>query len=379
MDMPKWLTSPVSSPRTAAADLSRSRVFHSLDALRGIAATGVVALHFDVFFAPFAVPGGYLAVDLFFIMSGVVIAHAYDSRFRAGMTAWQFMCARLIRLYPLYLLGTGIGIVAIAASMHGNNLDSWDPRSLLAAVIFGALFIPDLYGMPNTRLFPLNAPCWSLFLEILINFAFGVLWRWLNLRTVLLINLLSALGVLYIVWASGDIDHGYTFASLIAGMVRTVFGFSAGVLIARTSAASPRRKSTGVFLLICAVVMVAMVGWPDGVHRAFWDAASVLLVFPAVVYFGTLFDPPDWLTPAATFLGLTSYAIYVLHGPLSTVIHSILHLLLSPRSQTMGGPYSGMVLVVVLLVFSWITDRFFDSPLRRALNYKLLVRLKADK
>jgi peptidoglycan/LPS O-acetylase OafA/YrhL len=360
-------TSSPTSPRSGAADPSRDRVFHSLDALRGIAATGVVALHFDIFFAPLAVPGGYLAVDLFFIMSGVVIAHAYDRRFQIGMTAWQFMRARLIRLYPLYLLGTAIGVVATAASMFGNNLDHWDSKSLLFAIIFGVLFIPDFYGRPNTRLFPLNAPCWSLFFEILINLAFGVLWPRLSVRGLLLVNLLSAIGVACFVWAWGHIDQGYTFSSFPAGVVRTIFGFSAGVLIARTTATSPRRKSAAGFLAICAVVIVVIVGWPQGAHRAFWDAASVLLVFPAVVYAGTIFDPPDWLKPAATFLGLTSYATYVVHGPLSTAIHSILRLLLR-GSPAIGAPYSGMALIALLLMISWVTDKFFDSPLRRALN-----------
>lgn len=81
-----------------AAAVPEARVFHTLDALRGIAAIGVVIFHMQLAFNPIRAPGGYLAVDLFFIMSGVVLSHAYEGRFRAGMGTVEFMRVRLIRL-----------------------------------------------------------------------------------------------------------------------------------------------------------------------------------------------------------------------------------------------------------------------------------------
>jgi len=52
------------------------RVFHTLDALRGIAAICVVIFHMGLAFAPLAAPGGFLGGVLFFIMSGVLLSHA---------------------------------------------------------------------------------------------------------------------------------------------------------------------------------------------------------------------------------------------------------------------------------------------------------------
>src|SRR5882757_3316593 len=101
---------------------SEARVFHTLDALRGIAAIGVVTFHMKQLFAPIAASGGYLAVDLFFMMSGVVLSHAYEGRFRAGMGTFDFMRTRLIRLYPLYFLGTMLGIAVTVASLLGHNI-----------------------------------------------------------------------------------------------------------------------------------------------------------------------------------------------------------------------------------------------------------------
>jgi len=344
-----------------------SRVFHTLDALRGVAATGVVALHFKTYFTPLQFPSGYLAVDLLFIMSGVVIAHSYDRRFRHGMSAWHFMRARLIRLYPLYALGTVLGLAATSASLLGNNSDGWDVTALLIATACAVFFMPDLYGRPNDRLFPLNTPCWSLFFELLVNVAFGVLWKWLSPRCLGISCALCGIGVLVAIVVCGDIDQGYTAAGFFPGLLRTVFGFSLGVLIARRVGTAPRVSSAPLFLAICAVVVVAMGGAPGGTARVIWDAVCVLVVFPAVVIASTLVDPPSWLRGPAAFLGVTSYAIYVLHASVSQIANlGLRHLLDGDPSQ--GAPYTGIGLLVALLFACWLVDRYYDFPVRRALT-----------
>ena len=51
---------------------------------------------------------GYLAVDFFFMLSGFVIAYAYDDRW-TRMTQWEFYKRRLIRLQPMVIMGSLIG------------------------------------------------------------------------------------------------------------------------------------------------------------------------------------------------------------------------------------------------------------------------------
>lgn len=354
---------------------SKDRVFHTLDALRGIAAIGVVVFHFGKFFSPFQVPGGYLAVDLFFIMSGFVIARAYDRRFEDGMTAAQFMRVRMIRLYPLYALGTLLGLAAAIASMNGNNLDGWDFRSISIATFLAIFLIPNFYGRPNDRMFPLDAPCWSLFLELLVNMAFGMLWSRLKSKQLVLICIASAAGVLAAILHFGNSDQGYALGTLAPGIARTIFGFSVGILIARHLAIAPRRQSTPLFLLICSTVAVALTGSAHGTSREIWDAACVFLVFPAVVFCGTIVDPPSWLRGTSTFLGLTSYAIYVIHGPLSTATNSVVRHIFQGHPER-GTPYIGICLAVLLLLTSWLVDRYLDNPIRRVLSSKLRFRSK---
>jgi uncharacterized membrane protein len=63
----------------------------TLDAMRGLAALAVAVFHV---YNPL-VPGGYLAVDFFFVLSGFVLDRTYRPRFAAGLGVRAFMLARL--------------------------------------------------------------------------------------------------------------------------------------------------------------------------------------------------------------------------------------------------------------------------------------------
>ena len=66
--------------------------YDALDGLRGIAAIAVMLLHISqgaIF------KNAYVAVDLFFMLSGFVIAHSYRARLIGGMTASEYIKRRV--------------------------------------------------------------------------------------------------------------------------------------------------------------------------------------------------------------------------------------------------------------------------------------------
>lgn len=363
-------------PQSGSSATPEGRVFHTLDALRGIAAIGVVVFHMQRVFAPIAVPGGYLAVDLFFMMSGVVLSHAYEARFRAGMGTLGFMRVRLIRLYPLYLLGTLLGIVVTLASLLGRNTQNWDSSSLLHAALLALLFLPNFSSRPVNQMFPLNIPCWSLFFEVLVNLLFVIFWPLLTSRRLIALSLLTGGAVGLAIVHTGSIDQGSIASSFTPGLARTVFGFSVGVLIARHIRHVHRGESNLGVLAILAVVVIAIAGWPEGELRAIWDAACVLVVFPLMVYCGTLIDPGSRLRRIATFLGVTSYAVYALHSPLSSILNSATRLFAGGTGKGVGAPYLGVAVLAALLTGCWLVDRYIDMPIRRQLS-RIIPKMQA--
>src|SRR5688572_32430384 len=95
--------------------LQSKQHFEILDGLRGVAALAIVIFHFmEWVFSDFSknfIGHGFLAVDFFFCLSGFVIGYAYDHRLeKMGIVA--FFKRRLIRLHPLVILGSVLGLVA---------------------------------------------------------------------------------------------------------------------------------------------------------------------------------------------------------------------------------------------------------------------------
>lgn len=358
--------------------MSGRRVFHTLDALRGVAAIGVVMFHMQPVFLPIAVPGGYLAVDLFFMMSGVVLSHAYEARFQSGMNTFEFMRIRLIRLYPLYLLGLALGITVAVASMLGRNSQNWGPWSLAQAGALALLFLPNLSARQSSQLFPLNIPCWSLFFELVVNLLFVATWPLLTSRRLTYVAVLSGTVMAVATLQHGNMDIGSTASGLLVGMARTLFGFTIGVLIARYMRHERRRESNLAVLGILAVFGVCIMCRPDAEMRAAWDLVCVLAGFPALVWWSTQVDPRQWLCKAAAFLGATSYAVYVLHSPLSAVLNSVWGRVAGAGGVLLAAPWIGLSVLALLLAGCWLADRIYDIPVRRTLNRafsrKVLVR-----
>jgi Acyltransferase family len=203
------------------------RVFSTLNGLRGLAALAVVTLHVPDHTFRELLPGSPLAVDLFFVLSGFVLAHSYTERLRDEMGAMEFMRIRIIRLYPLYILGTAL-VMAHFALLAGFNYRAW--LHVIGSAVFAVLFLPTPPGIsPDWHPFPLNFPAWSLFFELVINYVFALLLPRLTNRLlagVILIGLpmLIATGLYF-----GDLTPGWSFSNFWGGGGRVVYSFFAGV------------------------------------------------------------------------------------------------------------------------------------------------------
>jgi peptidoglycan/LPS O-acetylase OafA/YrhL len=347
----------------------KNRQYHTLDMLRGIASLSVVVLHYKSLFLPIRAGSASLAVDLFFLMSGVVLAKAYDEKFKAGMSIRRFMLIRIIRLFPLYLLGLSLASAVIASSLIGNGSLGWTTGRFISAFVLGIFMLPGpgpTGPIGNTFLFPVNFPTWSLFFELIINVTFASFWPLLSQRVLMAICLISGLLLACLAFGNQNLGAGvnYDYGAMGIGVIRTTFSFFAGVMIVR-SAETKRRESLTLFLIIGACVLLCLFLLPA---REIGNLLCIVLVFPTIVYFSMIVEPPIELAPAARFMGIASYAIYVLHMPLIMVLATIT----GRSSLEIGAPYTGIGLLVMYLPAAAFIDSHYDFPIRSYLKQRLL-------
>jgi peptidoglycan/LPS O-acetylase OafA/YrhL len=183
-----------------------STYFSVLDGIRGIAAILILIRHTTIFFGV-KYPESFLAVDLFFVLSGVVIANAYEQRLLDGLATRRFAWLRLVRIYPLYILGSLLGVVGVLA---GRPFGGDMPTALALSFVL----IPYLgYASP----FPFNGVSWSLFYEIVANFLYASFVRFLTTPVVLLIMGASAFGMATIFLQPRGLDVGWEQETFFGG------------------------------------------------------------------------------------------------------------------------------------------------------------------
>jgi peptidoglycan/LPS O-acetylase OafA/YrhL len=274
----------------------------TLDGLRGLAAIAVMLLHWSVI-SGWSKPdatNAYLAVDLFFALSGFVVASAYMDRLRAGLGAARFIRLRIIRLAPMHVLGQVLGFVLATTT----GLIAIGPA--MAALGPGLLLIPT----PVRDIFPLNGPAWSLFWELGVNVLFVLLLPFLTVGRLLIAVAISALLLVFTAVQFGNLDVGWELPHFLGGAPRVLFSFTVGVLIHRFKPAK-KTSSTGSAVLCAVTIGCFLFGAPTWMY----DLPVVMIVFPAVVYFAVAWQPDGMIASACRFLGELSYPLYVLHVP----------------------------------------------------------------
>ena len=369
--------------------------YELLDGLRGVAALLVLVYHiFEGFAFAESVNGegsglittlnhGHIAVDFFFILSGFVISYAYDERW-GRMTIGGFFKRRLIRLQPMIVLGAVLGAVAFFV----GGFERWDGsvapvQWVMVAMLLTMFMIPALPGCQyevrgNGEMFPLNGPAWSLFFEYIGNILYALFIRRLSTRALAFVA--AALGVLHAWFFVGNVSGydsvgvGWTIdaVNFWGGLVRMLFPFTMGMLVARTF--SPRRIKgafwicSAILLAVFAVPYISSSGTPS--LNSLYEVVCIVLIFPVVVWLGASGRGEGVSGRINSFLGELSYPLYIVHYPIMYLFYAWL---IENHYYTLGQTLGVVALVVgssILLAYASL--KLYDKPVRRWLAEKFV-------
>lgn len=338
------------------------QVFQTMNGLRGIAALAVLMFHAPDWFGVMAPAKGFLAVDLFFVLSGFVIAHSYELRLQLDMTVRQFFIVRWIRLYPLYVIGVAIGVIVPFASLIFHRHVINQELDAFNSIPFSIAMIPFInFSDVSSSFYPNNPPAWSLLFELIANFIYAFSWRYWSTRNILMT--MTAIGCVMLAMPDFYGDGGYNLRSTGFGLLRVFYSFPAGVLIFRlVSGNKLRLPALNSVVLLAAFPLLLLL--PSGWVVQF----CVLLGFPVLVAFAARSEPAGAFAPMFAWLGGISYAVYAIHMPLMNVANAILlklGLVINPH-------LAAIVFLVAVVAVSVALDKGFDTPIRRHLTRRLV-------
>jgi peptidoglycan/LPS O-acetylase OafA/YrhL len=331
------------------------------------ALTGVRALACLWVFLSHAVPGyrpsanstllyltepGYLGVDVFFILSGFILAIVYaDLAPRVGAIA-AFLTRRLFRVYPLnFALMVCIGLNAWA---HGRIGAGWfDMHYFVPYLLMIESLLP---GPSHVGWLPTN---WSVGIEILLYIAFPVAAFTLRrTRSRLLWAPLAALAI-----SECIIQHAWLARTDgMAGFLRGAVAFGLGAVMA---ALWRRRPAPRRLIVACMEVLPFAAALVCLLQQRVWPVPLLAAVSIAALAWQS--GPLARLlsTRLAVWLGDISYSIYLVHG---LILGDWSGIWLASARAALPEPYAtiawGLLITGATLAVSALTYYAIERPAR---------------
>lgn len=288
--------------------------FAPLDGLRGLAAIAVTIYHVSehrIF------SSAWIAVDLFFVLSGFVICHSYEKRLDHGLRFLDFWRMRMRRLAPLYYIGLALGV--ISALIRGTP-DSG--TSIFSQFLKAALFLPEIDSIESVTqggqvtAFPLNGPAWSLFFELLANIAFFLVGaKWLD-KLPKCIFFIALGGYCTLIACTQQYNAGWALGNLWLGLIRVMLLFYLGTAIYRGNLqflAPPDFWSWCIIGLFFASMLLY------SKNLALFASAFIA---PCVIAVTKDLQLPDSVEKLGNSLGELSYPLYITHFPIYKALSS---------------------------------------------------------
>lgn len=304
---------------------------------------------------------GYLAVDFFFMLSGFVIGHAYGERLASrAIGLGKFAWLRAERLWPLLIAGTTLGLAlqVFRALWTGE-----------AAAIRGALesYLPGLLLIPfarNAEMFSLNNPTWSLYFELIGNFAFALAAPLLTTRRLVMVTGFAIGAQILLAIHFRAVEFGHVEQGFRYGAIRMAAPFAIGLLVQRFHAKGlfPARLTLPIWALAALLVGILILQPLPGRFGQIQALACVFLAFPAILVLGASCRPQGHWQSLAVLSAEISYPLYILHLPILDF------LTFCSGEEPVHTRWALLLQTALVTTIALLASRLFDRPVRARLK-----------
>lgn len=343
----------------------------ALDGLRALSVVAVILYHADVSW----MPGGFLGVEVFFVVSGFLITSLLleERAKNSAIDLRQFWIRRGRRLLPaLYLLLAAVSVAALVVYDDASGRLGGD---VLAALVYVSnwwqIFLDESYFAQAGRP-PLLLHLWSLAVEEQFYLLFPPLFA-LGLATIghartRLVVLVTALASA--VWMAVLYEPFVDTSRVYYGTDTRLSGLLLGVVLAMVwtpwRSTQPAARRAGPTLDVIGVLGLVVIGWFVLRVNAFdpfiYRGGFLLLDVVCIAVIAVLVHPAARLSKVMAWaplvwIGVRSYSLYLWHWPIFMVTRPELDVPLS------GFPLF-VLRIALTLAAAELSFRFVETPLR---------------
>lgn len=345
----------------------------SIDGLRALAVIAVIAYHLNFSWAK----GGFIGVDIFFVLSGYLITNILLTQWEKNQTLQlkQFWLRRFRRLIPAAYVMIVV-VVIFSVLFHSEILKNLRGDAIASFFyvsnwwfIFHNVSYFDSFGMPS----PLKN-LWSLAIEE----QFYLIWpvfllvflRWVK-NPKLLLKIVIGLGLLSAIWMTILYVPGTDPSRVYYGTDTRLFDLLSGCALAfvwpfnRLSPNIPKRSKAalniaGTISILFFFLITALVSE----YQPFLYRGGLLFVaIMGVVMIATIAHPASYLSKIFSlkplrWIGTRSYGIYLWHYPIITLTTPVLEI---------GQPsiWRSILQVAATFIIAELSFRYIETPIRK--------------
>ncbi|KOS08214.1 hypothetical protein AM493_05100 [Flavobacterium akiainvivens] len=322
-----------------------------IQGLRALAVIFVLVFHIN----PLWLPGGFIGVDVFFVISGFLVSSIILKKLEAGtFTFTDFYTGRLKRIVPAYYFMLLFTCIAGAMLLIGDNVTTLK-RELAHAMLFNSNYVyaqQDSYFGMSVQQDPL-LHTWTIAIEMKVYLLLPLLLFWVKRK--LLVPVITCVSILLLLYGTYLIEIDNASAQAYYALLVRIPEFCVGVLLAlllKGRGISGRFKT---YSGICGLAILFLCAFLFSHETHFPGLAALLPCIGAVLLLLANDGPVHKLlcTKPLEFTGTLSYSLYLWHWPIIAFVRYYYDVNEFPVIQT-------LLIVVATFAVAWVSYTFVE-------------------
>lgn len=340
-----------------------------IDGLRALAVLSVVGFHAF----PSLIPGGFIGVDIFFVISGFLISSIIFQNLEHGnFSLSDFYIRRIKRIFP------ALALVLFACGLFGWFVLLANEYSQLGKhIAAGAGFISNFVLLNESGYFDVDSDTkpllhlWSLGIEeqfyILWPLSAWIMWRCkFSILSILLCSITISFSLNIFTIHSDRASTFYLpqtrFWELWIGSLVAWISLHHKLFLNKLTCKQNTLLSFfGIALIVCGLYLTNKQSlFPGGWAMLPCLGAGLIILAGEHAYFNKIFLSP---TPVVWF-GLISFPLYLWHWPLLSFAHIL-------ENETPSRAIR-LIAVILAIVLAWLTFKLLERPIRLSRTNKII-------